>query len=456
MSRTLECFHLSYNLLCEEALLSISEKMSFNWQGNGISFDYWASMFEENNTLESLDLSHNSLCERAALIVAENIRLNSTITYLNLNDNPLGPVGARLMFKLMDVLGEDRHLLFENCNFDAKSRFCTFDVVNPQGAYELDLASPYQRTIGMFLIRSAGSNLADQVKNVRYERRSHDILVYKNKTSDLPFWGKLEFTFSKYSKRGKLDEVVNARTFERLQKMACSEMAGDRKAVILGFSHSMHLGSHQLGMLIDDMQSGSAQRVHMLANLFSRIVDRAQFDEIEEKLSPIELAALKQQLGALYNFSDENPTGHYRLNLSNPFDHQLAHKILELNNDERQERKDKNLFDTSDDGQYMNFRNETIDGKAFVWNGAYKVPDVGLLEFDYVSTTRPPFDASSVSVNMFEKIIKDVSIMHKTWDKLEYLRPLSAKHYFITAHVSAASLCISCVLFLVSSVLFLD
>jgi hypothetical protein len=58
--------------------------------------------------------------------------------------------------------------------------------------------------------------------------------------------------------------------------------------------------------------------------------------QVEKKLQASELQALRQALGALYYFSDENATGHYRLNMAKHFDRQLAIKILELNNDERQ------------------------------------------------------------------------------------------------------------------------
>jgi hypothetical protein len=49
-------------------------------------------------------------------------------------------------------------------------------------------------------------------------------------------------------------------------------------------------------------------------------------------------------------------------------------KILGVNNSERNERRENGLADTSDDGQYMNFRNETLDGKPFFWGGVYVAP----------------------------------------------------------------------------------
>jgi hypothetical protein len=101
-------------------------------QGWATLFDAWAALFEENTTLERLDLTHNSIDERGALIIAENIRQNESILWLNLSENPLGRLGAKLMFKLVDVLGESRTLVFDGCNLDAKSKYCNFDAATPQ------------------------------------------------------------------------------------------------------------------------------------------------------------------------------------------------------------------------------------------------------------------------------------------------------------------------------------
>jgi hypothetical protein len=38
-------------------------------------------------------------------------------------------------------------------------------------------------------------------------------------------------------------------------------------------------------------------------------------------------------------------------------------------------RKDNGLCDTSDDGYYMNFRNETYNGEEFKWTAVWCLPD---------------------------------------------------------------------------------
>lgn len=130
----------------------------------------------------------------------------------------------------------------------------------------------------------------------------------------------------------------------------------------------------QLAHMIDEAQPSSRGKIFLIASLFSRLVDRDEFFEVEGKLTKAEIAQLRLQLGPMWSFSEQNPTGHYKLNLELDFDRELASKVLEINNSERQYRKDEKLFDTSDDGHYMNFRNETYNGEPFRWTGVWRIP----------------------------------------------------------------------------------
>jgi len=167
--------------------------------------------------------------------------------------------------------------------------------------------------------------------------------------------------------------------------------------------------------------------------MFSRLVDRNNFSSVSDSLSQEELAALKRELGALWSYTDSNPTGHYRLDLSRPFDRNLALKVLETNNMERGWRRMADLFDTSDDGFYMNFRNETIDAKSFTWNGVWRIPATGILDFDYVSTERPPFHTPPLDNDLFRELVSDLKRSELSdAQKLGVLQLYTAEEYFST------------------------
>jgi hypothetical protein len=359
----------------------------------------------DSSHLGSLDLSHNGMDERASLILSEHLRLNDTISELHIDENPLGPVGANLMFKLMDVIGDRRHVSIEGCNFEAKSRHCSFNPVESQGAYKLNLGNNFERSIAMYLVRIAGDNIYEQLKAAKLDHKPFDVGQLRKRPKEVPCQGQFELVFAKFKKRGGAGDIVGDKTFQRLKGMVTSEDKSDRdkSTIMQGFAASMHLGSDQIGTLMDGME-GSSIRITMLSQLFSSIVDRHAFEKIEAKLHASELIMLRKELGALYEYNEENPTNHYKLNMARKYDRQLANKILELNNDERAERKGKGLFDTSDAGFFMNFRNETIDGRKFVWTGTWTIPTTGVLEFDYVSTTRPHFGARAMSDQKLEEV----------------------------------------------------
>ncbi|KAJ1473787.1 hypothetical protein T484DRAFT_1834834 [Baffinella frigidus] len=398
-------------------------RLNLAWNGVGGSkaFDVWAGVFEKNVVLEELDLSHNSLDERNTIVIAENVRTNEVMTNLQLSDNPLGPIGAKLMFKLMDAFGADRKLVFENCNFDAKSKHCPIDPADIQGDFSLDLSQPYERACAKALVRIAGKNIADQWQNCRLNGSPFNVKNFDGSSESMPESGILSACYYKLIQRKAAHDVVSEQTFSQLHKMISADDTNeiDRLALVIGVAGDLTIDCKQLCKMVEAVEGsnlkfckmveaveGSNLKVGLVKHMFSRLVDRNNFSSVSDSLSQEELAALKRELGALWSYTDSNPTGHYRLDLSRPFDRNLALKVLETNNMERGWRRMADLFDTSDDGFYMNFRNETIDAKSFTWNGVWRIPATGILDFDYVSTERPPFHTPPLDNDLFRELVE--------------------------------------------------
>jgi len=334
---------------------SVLTNLNLAWNGLGGSkyFDLWADALELNTRLLSMDLSHNGLDERNCLIICENLKLNTVITKLVINDNPLGPIGAKLVFKLMDMFGEDRQLLFEKCNFDAKSKQCDFNPSECTGtSFELEMSEPYDRSVALALVRIAGKNIVDQWRTPKLDRSSIDVAKYLGRGDLLPRHGTLEFTYVQFVRKATKDNVMNVNTFNKLTAMiaAPDRSEVDRLAQVQTLAEEIDLTCLQLAKIIDEAKPSSRGKITLILNLFSRIVDREEFHEIEARLTTEEIARLRLDLGPMWSYSDDNPTGHYKLNLEANFDRELASKVLSVNNFERQIRKDNNLADTSDDG----------------------------------------------------------------------------------------------------------
>ena len=444
----LQMLDLSWNAIRGKGVAVIGEslvtntaltdlRVAWNAFGGSTNFDIWAQVFEFNTTLCSLDLRHNGIDERNCIVISENLKWNVTIQKLYLDDNPLGPVGAKLAFKIMDTFGENRSLSITGCNFEARSRMCDFDPSACKGqSFSLDLSMPYDRSVALALVRIAGKSILEQWQSPKLDGAAVDVTLYESKGEQLPRQGTLTLTYMQFEQSAKRENVVNVATFNKLTAMVSAQdrAESDRLGHLKQICEEIDLTSQQLAAMLDEAKLSSRGKISLILDLFSRIVDREEFYEVEEKLTRKELARLRLELGPMWSFSESNATGHYKLNLKNPFDRDLAAKVLSVNNYERQVRKDARLADTSDDGFYMNFRNETYNGETFKFDPSWTVPETGILEFDYVSTTRPPWNAEPLSKDLFFELLHNLSD-HTISDteKLEYvLRPYSNDEYFTT------------------------
>jgi hypothetical protein len=79
-------------------------------------------------------------------------------------------------------------------------------------------------------------------------------------------------------------------------------------------------------------------------------------------------------------------------------------------------------LDTSQDGNWCNFRNGTLNKLPFVLTNENidELPRKGVLEFDYVNTTRPPADVHAVSDERFAVIMRPLGavVNKKVWKAL--------------------------------------
>ena len=94
---------------------------------------------------------------------------------------------------------------------------------------------------------------------------------------------------------------------------------------------------------------------------------------------------------ALFDACTGNPTGHYTLDLHDPQERAALMKLADLSSSEVAASKASGRGDTSQKGNWQNFRNEFMDAKPVSLSLAWFValPRTGRIHFDYVSTRRP-------------------------------------------------------------------
>jgi hypothetical protein len=134
--------------------------------------------------------------------------------------------------------------------------------------------------------------------------------------------------------------------------------------------------------------------------LFNRIINRhLRFDLLQQLPSIDAKLIARNMLAQAYTFTYYNPTGRYRLKLSNKSEREVALTLLMFN------RKYKNLVsqgDISDRSRMGNqscFRNEQLAGVPFTYSEDFVLPVFGLFECDFIYLANPPHE--------FEKTLRD-------------------------------------------------
>ncbi|CCI40288.1 unnamed protein product [Albugo candida] len=129
---------------------------------------------------------------------------------------------------------------------------------------------------------------------------------------------------------------------------------------------------------------------------------------VSQTLTSKERYLFKAQMGSLYSIMIGNPTAHYELDLCRSQDRLTLSKLAGIAQSEKEfSRHRSGRSDTSQHGNWENFRNERLDGKPFVYTTSFLhvMPTRGKLCFDYVSTKRPQRDAVAISDQRFKQLI---------------------------------------------------
>lgn len=99
-----------------------------------------------------------------------------------------------------------------------------------------------------------------------------------------------------------------------------------------------------------------------------------------------QLHLLRSVMGQIYFIYIGLPNGYYHLNLAESADQECLKALVELSNNSAAHRKKAGLGDTSQDGNWMGFRNVVYEGKNLHLTNEWleKLPDKGKLDFDFI------------------------------------------------------------------------
>jgi hypothetical protein len=112
-------------------------------------------------------------------------------------------------------------------------------------------------------------------------------------------------------------------------------------------------------------------------------------------------------------------SGHYDLDFTNGKDRLAAKKLSEQATlEKRFSQHESERDDTSQTGNWENYRNGWVDGAKETLTSSYfnKATTIGKVRFDYVCTTRPKRGSLPMSDTKFEKLLKQVGLGDSIFD----------------------------------------
>lgn len=134
----------------------------------------------DNDVLEELIISSNNLEGTAIFAICVGARENKSLTYLNLDGNPIGEAGARILMTLPLTRGNTLRFSAKNCDVTMKHAKCAYNSCSPSGNYRLDLSNPYQHAVFLDLLDNIAKNSSYHFGECRYFEKNDDVSHYES------------------------------------------------------------------------------------------------------------------------------------------------------------------------------------------------------------------------------------------------------------------------------------
>jgi hypothetical protein len=134
----------------------------------------------------------------------------------------------------------------------------------------------------------------------------------------------------------------------------------------------------------------------------------------------------------LLHFAPNNPTGHYRLMLSNRFDRDICYKLLAIRNDILDVLKRDKSYQASRHKIEKVAFNVKLEGRSFTITSDWNVPNNGILELDFVYCLHP--DPTAFTEVDDETVFEFTMVPHSAQRKqIKILRGMSNQYLFTCA-----------------------
>eukprot|EP00931_Biecheleriopsis_adriatica_P114726 TRINITY_DN9063_c0_g1_i2.p1 TRINITY_DN9063_c0_g1~~TRINITY_DN9063_c0_g1_i2.p1 ORF type:complete len:1400 (+),score=271.00 TRINITY_DN9063_c0_g1_i2:368-4201(+) len=474
-SQSIKTLDMSWNSFDSETFTFLGERVSKHRVIEKLSLDScttqiighdapiscFVQWLSHDSSLTSLSLAMNRIDFRSALVLEDALCGHPKMKELIVSSNPLGTQGMRSILRL--VARESNPLVRFECDdcysgtSDFEERllagFQTYSFTNPGGKYKLNLSRPYHRALLRILYKTCerfkmpADKLLRQVEYSLGSYRHPEKDGYGN--FEVPDSGILSVVFSldaclENTATGLKDDDYEGFLERWFQNVRFRPSW--KKAVVL-FAKWKQLDGREMEQnvfidalakdfsmtpsFLDFMCYASKPMVkttlnHLLPTVpcygNARYLAMINFPSLEA------FSAAYATMQALLTFNVQNPTGQYKLDLSNSSDFSVAQRLILLDRWESVVASRHNRVDVSAKGNGSNFRNEVHRGVTLEaysvaeWN----LPEDDIFTFDYSSSYRPPTDAQYLSDSLWEELMIELyDTPCRAHEKIRVLRSIS-------------------------------
>ena len=312
-----------------------------------------------------------------------------------------------------------------------------FEPNNPTGTYILDLEKPFERAISYLILELANKFPGFELHNIEHKTESggsKTIPIGRAPEEDLNV-ARAEIIDTSTNDPWKIPEigiltmVVSQQYHKPFPCVGIEDKALERMIIVMyGRDDApteervkmlqmacmdMYFTATQANLIMSNIHAFE-ERILAASLLLPRILGDGEI--FRENLSPGILLSVEKNLGNLFHFYPENPTGRYILNLSRESDRVVMKKLLEINTVDKNYSKYKSKHgDTSMHGDWSNFRNGLYKDKAVNLEIVFRngIPEQGKVQVDYVSPRRCPRTSAIVTDEKLKEIITTLNFMEE-------------------------------------------
>ena len=423
-----------------------------------------AQMLLTNEALTSLDFASNGIEDAggAALCLAQSLTKNKTLTRLVMDGNSLGRRGGLCFMQAAMDSNTVRTVSLEDCALSVDAETAGMDMNHPSGTHTLDLQQLEHRLVALELLympdrtshvtfksivhTGRGGRVTkldivlpparqDSVAAAAGARKDHVVAKYVTsggETWEVPEEGSLQIvvttrwrlgTSGQFPGDASLQSMIN--TMKCHVKLPTTSRAFSFVNLITRVAHLDCARARKIMAYFGPPGAKfgvvmNMDKVRCLCALVERLTDAHNVPTLlKSLLNTSEQKSFFDLLGEYATFTPHNPTGHYDLHLSIPEEHDVAVKLLQIGGTEKAIGQDAEYPDTSQKGNFENFRNECIDDVPIVIDtDTFELPSHGRLTCDYVSTTRPKPEVAVVPAEAFQDLFRKIGLLNEQGEQV--------------------------------------